>query len=139
MKPFRYLPHTADICFQSLGGNFEIALKNAGLAMTNLITDVSKIKKMLKRKISITSPSEEDLVVDALNELIFLLETKGFLMADAKLKYRKLKTGAEISGELFGDNVKNYETHGHVKAATYNDLRLKFGKNRCIIQVVMDV
>lgn len=139
MKPFRYLPHTADVKFQAFGRNFETALKNAGLAMTNLITDVSKIKKRLKRKISIASPSDEDLVVDFLNELIFLLETKGFLMAGAKLKYRKLKNSAEISGELYGDNIRRYKTHGSVKAATYNDLKIARRKNKCVVQIVVDV
>ncbi|MBI4995188.1 archease [Candidatus Peregrinibacteria bacterium] len=132
---FKYLPHTADAKFQAFGETFEQALQNAGRAMTNLITDVSKIKSREKYKINITSPSTEDLVVDFLNELLFLLETKGFLMQDAELKINK----NALTGVLCGDSVKNYEMHGHVKAATYNDLKIARKNGKWMIQVVADV
>ena len=38
-----------------------------------------------------------------------------------------------------GDDVSKYETHGHVKAITYNDMFIKEEKGKVVIQVVLDV
>lgn len=135
MEQFRYIPHTADAQFQAFGKIFEEALKNAGRAVINLITDITKIKPRLTHKFKVEANSREDMVVDFLQELLFLIEVKGFLMYDAKLKL----DGATLQAEVFGDLVKNYETHGHIKAITYHNLLVKEDKNGVMIQAVVDV
>ncbi|MFH1358709.1 MAG: archease [archaeon] len=48
-----------------------------------------------------------------------------------------------LTAEVFGDNVKNYETETDVKAITYNDIFIKQervdGKSKFVCQVVVDV
>lgn len=135
MEEFRYLPHTADAKFQAFGKTFAQALKNAGRAITNLITDVSKIKPLVSHSFALTTKSEENLVVDFLQELLFLTETKGFLMCDADLKIE----GSELKAKVHGDSIKNYETHGQVKGITYHNLLIKKNSGKVMIQVVVDV
>lgn len=121
MEPYKYLPHTADAKFQAFGKTFEEALKNAGVALCNLVTDVKKIKKIVKKTVEVESNSRENLTVDFLQEILYSIEVDGFLTADAALKVE----GCKLSGALFGDLAKDYETHGHVKAVTYHDLQIK--------------
>lgn len=69
--------------FQAFGETFEEALANAGRATTNLITDVTAISPTLERHIELSFKKREDLVIDFLQELLYLLEVDGFLMYDA--------------------------------------------------------
>lgn len=135
MEPFRYLPHTADAKFRAFGSSLEEAFKNAGIAMTNLVTDTSKIRKFSKRALFLQSTSLENLIIKFLEELLYLAEVKGFVMGDAKLEI----SGFDLKGTLFGDFLKNYETHGHVKAVTYNELLVSKENDIFIIQIVVDV
>lgn len=140
MEPFRYLPHTADAKFRAFGKKFPDALKNAGCAVINLIADVTKILPRKKHSFSVTADSRENLTVDFLQELIFLLETKEFLMCDAQLKIDKIAPDKfMLKAQVSGDVIKNYKTHGHVKAITYHDLKVAEDKNGVMIQVVVDV
>ena len=51
MKSYEFLEHTADIKFRAYGKTFAHALSNAALAVTEIVTDVKKIKeKKLRRK-----------------------------------------------------------------------------------------
>ena len=44
---YKYLPHTADVKFQSYGKTLEEAFVNAAYATADVITEHEKVKKML--------------------------------------------------------------------------------------------
>jgi SHS2 domain-containing protein len=137
---FEFLDHTADVKFRSYGKNFEEALENAGKATIQVITDIKKIKVTQKKQIKIDSKTKESLVYDFLEELIYLIDTEGFLAKEIKkIKIQKTKDRYILTADLAGDNAKSYDIHTQIKAVTYNDMKIEETKNHCMIQIVHDI
>lgn len=137
MLKFKILEHTADGKFQAHGITLEKAFENSALAMLSLMTK-SKIKEKIKKKIKVKGRDIEQLLYNFLEEILFLLDGKNFVLSKIKnLKINKEKLTLEA--ELYGDNAKDYEIFGNVKAITYNSMIIKKKKNKFIIQVVVDM
>jgi SHS2 domain-containing protein len=156
---FEFFPHTADAKFRAYGATPEEAFRNAGKAMTAIITD-GEIKPKKKFPIELRAKRLDSLLFDFLDRLLFLLDTEDFLFSDCtdmriieeKGKIEPKKDGEEkvgkrkggnglfvLKGTVSGDSYKSYETHGDVKAVTYNDMELKEEKGRWTAQVVVDL
>lgn len=131
---YKFLEHTADIKFQAFGSTIEKAFENSALAMFNAMSD-DKIKSVKKKKIKVQGKDNESLLYNFLEELLFLLDTENFFLSRIKVKIKDLS----LTGEVFGDNVKNYETKVDVKAVTYNQMFVKKLGNKWVCQVVIDV
>jgi SHS2 domain-containing protein len=140
MKPYIFLPHTADAKFRAYGASLDEAFKNAAYAMTSIITD-DKIKSKVKQKISVKSEDEKSLLYDFLEQFLILLDVKGFLLAKInKIKIEKTKKGFKLDAEISGDNhPENYQTKTTIKAVTYQEMEIKKQKGKVILQVVVDI
>ena len=68
---YDYFDVTADIGFYAYGNSLDEAYENAGLAMFNVITDISKVKKDESREFEIVSEDLVSLLYDYLEELLF--------------------------------------------------------------------
>jgi SHS2 domain-containing protein len=144
---YEFLEHTADVKFRAYGKSFEEALANAGIAAIAVMTDVKKIKLKQKKQIKVEAKTKESLIYDFLEELIFLIDTEGFLVKEIKeLKVKKIKTNNAKEQEklvltaiLEGDNAKNYDIHTQIKSATYSDMIIEETKGKCTIQMVLDI
>jgi SHS2 domain-containing protein len=161
-KNFKILEHTADGKFQAYGESLEKAFENSAYAMLSLMTN-DKIKEKLKKKIKIKGKNTEQLLYNFLEEILFLIDSKNFILS----KIKKLKIDEKkltLEAEFLGDNVRNshkirisehpknpvnkqrgfsdlrnYEVYGNVKAITYNSMVIKKEKSKYIIQVVVDM
>ena len=51
MKPYEFLPHTADVRIVARGKDSAEAFGNAAYAMTDVVTDHFKIEKKIEKKI----------------------------------------------------------------------------------------
>ena len=133
-KKFIFLPHTADIKFQAFGKSLEKVFENSSLAMI-ASQYRGKIKKKIKKRIKVRGKDNESLLYNFLEEILFLIDTKGFLMSECKIKIK----GYELTAELIGDDIKNYKITIDAKAVTYNEMFVRKEKNKWIAQVVVDV
>ena len=137
MKPYEFLPHTADTKIRAYGKTLEEAFRNSALATTDTITDHTKIKQTVEKKISVSSENEEALLYDFLEELFVLLDSENFLLSDVKdLKIDNLKLTAIFIGDT---HPENYEIRTHVKAITYQEMFIKEENNNFVIQFVLDI
>lgn len=140
MKQFVFLEHTADVKFRAYGKNIEEAFANAARATFQIITDIACVKKKKKKIISVQAGTKEQLLYDFLNELLFLVDTEGFLMADVlKVSVKKTKSKFTLRCTIIGDSNKQYEIKSQIKSVTYNDMFIREQKNRVTIQVVHDI
>lgn len=149
MKPvpgrYEFLPHTADAKFRAHGKTLEEAFENAARATTALITDIDKVKPAHRVEVDLSAKGREQLLFDFLDQVLYLIDTEGLLLSDCEdMEIVEEGTGEarrfRLRGTLLGDHYRNYETHGDVKAVTYNDMaieRLPDGKWVC--QVVVDL
>lgn len=132
---YRLLEHTADAMVEAHGKDLGERFENAAYAMFDLMTDVTKVRQKGELKIALTAESREQLLVDFLQELLFLHETEDLVLSkfDVKTDGKNLK--ALVWGEKF--DAKRHSKHAVVKAITYH--RLEFDDAKGTVTVLFDV
>jgi SHS2 domain-containing protein len=136
MKNFEFLEHTADVKFRAYGDNLEKVFENSAKALVKTVCE-EKINKKKVKKIELNAKDLESLLYEFLEEILFLIETKGIIFAG--IKNIKIDKKFRLIGEFYFDENKNYKIHFDVKAITYNEMFVKKEKGRWISQVVLDV
>lgn len=135
-QKFIELEHTADIKYEIVGKSLNEIFQNTVLAFSSYISSNEKISKKITKKIIIKSENKESLLYNFIDELIYLLDAENFAISNAKLKISS--DGKELSGNLYGDNTKNYSLK-HVKSATYAEMFIKKSRNFWKAQIVLDI
>ena len=146
---YDYFDVTADIGFYAYGKSIEEAYENAGLAMFNVITDISKVKKEESREFEIVS--EEDLVsllYDYLEELLFLQDTEFLFFSDFKVNIEKIvddessnlenyKLTCFACGEEIDWNI--HTPKSEVKAITFHKMCVKEDNGVFKLRAILDL
>jgi SHS2 domain-containing protein len=141
-KRYEFFPHTADAKFRAYGKTIEKQFSNAALAMFSIFVDTDKIAAKTKHTLKVESNDEKGLLYSWLEELLFLVDTKEFMLHKVeKLTIEKNKINGKerliLNAEVSGDKYKKkYELlGGGVKAATYNEMEI----TKEYVQAVVDV
>ncbi len=132
---YKLLEHTADALVEAHGKNLGELFGNAAFAMFDLMTDLSKVKPKGELKVTLEAESKEQLLVDFLQELLFLHETEGIVLSEFEVKTDGRKLDALVWGEKFDE--KRHTKHAVVKAVTYH--MLKFDDEKGTVTVLFDV
>lgn len=140
MERYRILPHTADGKFQAYGKTLGEAFGNAALAMSSLMYDWTSVEPKGRHFIHVRGMDREQLLVKFLGEVVFLFDTKQFLLGKVDgLRIREEFEGFSLEAVLGGDTLSDrYAVFGDVKAVTYHDLKIE----ECggfTVQVVVDM
>ncbi|MBN2368443.1 archease [Candidatus Woesearchaeota archaeon] len=137
---FRYFDHTADAMFESYGKTMDEAFANAGLAMFNILTDISKVEAVKSFAVKVSADTLKKLLFDFFDELLFLLDTEHMLFSRFdNLKIKGEEGSYSLECTAFGDLASKYETHGDIKAPTYNEMSIKKTESGVIIRAVVDI
>jgi SHS2 domain-containing protein len=134
---YKYLSHTADAKFMAFGKDIEEVFRNSGIAMFNILGETKKVKVTKSKKIKIKADSYESLLYDFLDELLYLLDTEDLFLKD--IKNIKITKEFELTGIVHGDDYKNYDLKGDIKAVTYNDMSIKKTNKGYETTVVVDI
>jgi SHS2 domain-containing protein len=140
MEKYRILPHTSDGKFRAYGRTLEEAFANAALAMASLMWDWRKVEPRLSHAVRVGGRDREQLLVKFLGEIVYLLDTRRFLLSSVEhLKIREDAGGWTLEAELRGDTLsERHEIHGNVKAVTYSDMKIE-EYDGFVVQVVVDM
>jgi SHS2 domain-containing protein len=137
-KTFEIIDHTADMGIVAYGTDVEELFSNAALALFSLITEPERIEEKLHLDLEISSEGRDSLLVEWLNELIYLFDVKHILFNRfdiGSLTHNDLK--ATCYGENF-DPMRHKIKRG-VKAATYHMLRLEKNGGGYKSQIIFDI
>ena len=135
---YKFLSHTADLKVLVEEKDIERAFVSSSYALKEVICDKIKVKSKIKKNISVKGEDFESLLYNFLEEFLFLLDAKSFLLSKVE-KLKIDKDNFKLSCEVFGDKAENYKFSNDVKAITYNEMFVgKKGKN-FICQFVLDV
>ena len=136
-KDFEILDHTADVGIIAYGNDMNQAFSNAAKGLFSLITELDNINEVLYRDIELVAPGRESLLVEWLNELIYLFDAENIIfrrfdiveLDDTRLKARS-----------YGEKVDNskHKLKTGVKAATYHMLKVD-KTDGCKVQVLLDI
>lgn len=140
MDRYRFLPHTADGKFQAFGASLEEAFANAALATASLVWDWTAIEPKVRHAVFVRAIDREQLLVKFLTEVVYLFETRRFLLGRVEgAVVRAVPGGFELEAVFAGDTLgEEHGLHGDVKAVTYHELKIE----ECggvTVQVVVDL
>ena len=137
-KAFEVIDHTADVGIIAYGANIKQLFSNAALALFSLITDAESIVERSRRYVEVISEDRDSLLVEWLNELIYLFDGEHLLFSRftiESLSNNQLK--AACYGEKF--NPQKHKIKMGVKAATYHMLNVNKGSHGYEVQIILDV
>lgn len=132
MKKFEVLGHKADLKIRAFGKDKKELFLNMLLAMAESQKPEIKNKGRIKRQIKIKSPDLMSLLVDFLNEALYLSQINKEVYFEAIFK--KL-TDKEIKGELIGREIERFGED--IKAATYHNLDIHQKKDKIWQAIVL--
>ena len=137
-RPYRQLPHTADLAWRLWGKDLPELFENAGRALSATLTDRRYLRDWVTREVSLTSIDREALLVDWLNHLLYLFDVDGFLGRDFRVEsLTDDRLEARVTGESF-DPARHPERTA-VKAATFHQLSIVPVKDGWEATVVLDL
>jgi len=136
-EEFEIIEHTSDIGIRAEGIELAQAFANAARGMFSLITDIEKVDEVLYRDVEVTAPDREALLVEWLNELIFLFDTEQLLL---KRFYISELTDTRLKARCYGEKVdrSKHELRIGIKSATYHMVKIEKNSNYQV-QVLFDV
>lgn len=140
MERYRFLEHMADAKFQAFGKTLEEAFTNAALATASLIWDWEKVEKKIEHKVEIEGKDLKQLLSSFLEEIIYLLDSKMFLLSFAeKVRIEKKGNRYALKAIFKGDKYsEEYKIYGEVKAITYDEMEIE-DNDHFMVQVVVDI
>jgi SHS2 domain-containing protein len=140
VQKFKYLQHTADAKFQAFGATLEEAFAHAALATASLMWDCSRIEPKSEHRIRVIGTDEKQLLVSFLEEILFLLDSRLFLLRETGgIRIQREDKGFVLEANLIGDTYsEKYKTFGEVKAITYNEMKI-VKNHHIMVQVVVDM
>ena len=118
MKKYEILEHKADLKIKVKGSSKEELFLNALLGMEEgLRPETKETKEKIKREIKIKSIDLPALLVDFLNEALYLIQVHKEIYTQVKfIKF----SDKELEAELFSQKVERFGED--IKAVTYHDL-----------------
>jgi SHS2 domain-containing protein len=131
---FRELDHTADLAVEVWGADFAGLLAHAGEAAFVLQGLPAQSGKAARRELRITAPDREALLVDWLNELLYLSEIQGECYNSFEIA---LASDTELRATVSGR--RGHPAKRRIKAATFHDLQIADDPGRCAARIVFDV
>lgn len=140
MKQYENLEHTADLKIKSYGKTKEEVFINMAKGMFANISEPKNLikKKSVKREIELKANDLASLLVDFLNQLIYLSDVYNEIYFDYDISIWHVTN----NHWQLEDTVKGYKSKGfklEIKAATYNDLKLEEQGGNWVAEVVFDI
>jgi riboflavin kinase/FMN adenylyltransferase len=126
---YREREHTADRALHVWGEGLADLLVGAARGMCSLMGDLERLAPEQWRTIRLEASDRETLLVEWLNELLFLTETEGLLFVDFSIE--SVADAAMVEDGTVGATLVAHAggavapvTRAHIKAATFHDLKL---------------
>lgn len=137
-RAFQVIDHTADVGIIAYGTDMKQVFSNAAFALFSLITQPETIEEDLQRKLEVVAEHRDSLLVEWLNELIYLFDAEHLLFRRFDIdSLTSNKLEATCYGERF--NPLRHKLKLGVKAATYHMLKLDKRSNAYRAQVLFDI
>ena len=132
---YKLLEHTADAMVEVRGKDLGKRFENAAYAMFDLMTDLTKVEPKGELKVELSADSREQLLVDFLQELLFVYDTEDLVFSEFEVKTDGKKLEAIVRGEVF--DSKKHTKRSLVKGVTYH--HLEFNDREGSITILFDV
>jgi tRNA nucleotidyltransferase (CCA-adding enzyme) len=132
-----HFSHDADIGVVGIGPTKAEAFRQAALALTAVITDPSNVKAVQPVPVSCQAQSDELLLVEWLNALVYEMAVRTMLFGDFAVEIE----GGELRATAYGEPVDRarHEPAVEIKGATLTALQVVGSPDGWRVQCVVDV
>jgi SHS2 domain-containing protein len=136
--PFEVIEHTAEVGLRAESPTLPETFADLGLGLFSLITDPASVRPARTWTVEIASHDLPSLVVDWLNELLFLHARDGALASEISVhEATPTRLRAAVRGEPF--DPQRHPRGIEVKAATYHGLRVDPTDSAWVAVVYLDI
>jgi len=132
---YKLLEHTADAMVEVHGEDLGERFENAAYAMFDQITDLSRVVPKGELKVVMSGETREQLLVDFLQELLFVHDTEDLVFVEFQVKTDGKTLEALVRGEKFDE--QRHTKRSVVKGVTYH--RLEFDDQGKSLTILFDV
>ena len=139
---FEEIEHTADTGLKSHAPTLPQLYANMAFGMYHLVLTIGTGKQIKSRNISVAGNSLEELLVNWLSELNYLLSVHHFITSTfSDLAIASAHTGYILKAVLQGWETRDYKKHikAEIKAVTYHQLSVEKGETGYSAQVIFDI
>ncbi len=124
MGRYRLLEHTADMGMAIEGDDLDDFFLQAALGLMAILVEGEKPRRKQERMVEVAGEDLEELLVNWMNEILFLLQTQGFFPAVFHIeKAETHRLLARIEGDAF--DPLRHRLEREVKAVTYHLLQVE--------------
>ena len=137
-QKYEFIEHTADLGFKVFGATLEALFAHAAEAFFAALVDPETIKERTERSIRTQAAALDDLMLNWLDEFLYLYDTEGFLFRRFHIQpIRGNHIEASASGEIL--DPARHEIRAGIKAVTYHQLYVKEKNGLWEAQVILDI
>ncbi|MCG6552632.1 MAG: archease [Candidatus Magnetominusculus sp. LBB02] len=127
-----------DIGIMVSAPTLEKIFEDAAVGFYSLTTNIESVESLTTIVVEVNEESVDRLLVAWLNELIYLLDTDGFIGRQVIISYLDNRhCRAEIKGESF--NLEKHDCGLLIKAATYHKLKLESQGTGWTATIIFDI
>jgi tRNA nucleotidyltransferase (CCA-adding enzyme) len=120
-----HFPHDADIGVVGTGPTKAQAFRQAALALTAVVTDPGNVAPLHAVPVTCQAPTDELLLVEWLNALIFEMAVRGMLFGDFAIEL----DGGELQATAYGEAVDIARHEPTIRSgATFTALQVSQGR-----------
>jgi len=140
-KIYELIDHTADLSIKVYGKDLEELLKNCSAAMMDVICDLNTIELKNQYSVSSSGNSEEELLVNLLQELLYLHEVKKLLFCKFEFKINDNIKNIEVEGNVWGEEIdfSRHDLLNDIKGVTYSDLKVEHKNGKLSAKITFDI
>ncbi len=140
-RGYRFLEHTADAYVEASGRSLEEAFENAAKAMFDIMTDISRIERKVRKEIVDEGIDLENLLYRWLEDLLIIHDSEGLVFSDFSVNIEEGNEGYKIKGYAFGERFdpSKHPVEMEVKAVTYSLMEVKQVGECWVVRVVFDL
>ena len=138
MKTFERIDHTADIGLRAFGHDMKELFANAASGMMSLLLDNTEVSEATRQVIELKGRDVQELLVNFLEEILFLLNVRGFVTGSIHVNsFNDAELSARLGGETL--DVKKHHIRYEVKGVTFHQLRFEKEGDLLAVKVIFDI
>jgi len=141
-KGFRFLEHTADAYVEAYGGSLEEAFENAAAAMTDVMTNVEKVRAEDEEAFVVEAQDEAALLYSWLEELLLEFELKQKLYSRFQVSsIKETPEGFRLEAIAWGEpyDQRRHLSKVGIKAATYHQMEINKKADGVTLRFILDI
>jgi len=136
-QPYEVIEHTADIGIIARGSDPSALFSNAAAGMLSLLIDVDMLRQDVAREIGLEAGDRETLLVQWLNELLYIIYTEGLVLSKFDILIDGNRLAASCAGQELGLKDKRFKRE--IKAATYHNLEIAERDGEYYARIIFDI